>query len=1003
MSLITRITGTFTARSVRGQFDQCDAAGVSGWVVGNRAGERLQVEVLADGEPVLRIVADTYREDLATAGIGDGRHGFRTSLPQGLYDGRDHTIEVRETATGVLLPGSPKTFQAAVQREVRGTVDRCDMAGVSGWAASYAADERIRLEIVADGAPVLQAVADLYREDLAAAGIGDGRHGFRTSLPQSLHDSREHKIEIRDAATGVALAGSPRIFQTTPFEFDLVSETGKLGGRGQVSGVPAGEGQRPATLHFDGITGFAAQGWSVPAADRPPDLFLGFGGYVLCKFMPTLERSDVKESLGLDNGKVGFSAMVGGLLHFSALSAGTNKLLFMQVGQGGAVREVDLPLYYREAYTYAPLKSMTRSFDGPGPGVMREARCFADSRFTMLLEAGPEEINGSSRIHVYFYQEDAPGALRMLGQFDIELAGQLTNLEFRLLAIDRPVLFVLTDGARNLLATDCIPRPDIFLERYAPLIEYHSVLYSGQLFFEVAAKISRSFLDFHLSKTLGEIPEATGVPHRGNTEVLLFVRGDYDAFPSLDADCYRHIADCISFLGRDGRVQGTDGAASLPVEQWIAESDAGFFLVCEIGNTIRPDFWSVVHDHGDSLSRECALVYWDSIWLEGAARPYWVRSQMLLHEAFSRQSLAPINAVMVGRALLAEAAGRQRETFRSGRLRPENAFYFTAPEAVSRLPAVMDLCRLSIPPEMQQQLVEEHRPLLDLDRLPVTDNRDAAQQPADTPAPGDRRSGAGVSIVINYRNWAEATVRCLQSIKLQRFDGPIEVVLVNNGSTPSSVKSVWNAATALFGESNVKAIDYPRRFNHSAQCNLAVRAASHDLIFMLSNDAIIATADAIAQAAELVSIPWVATCGFRIAGLSAKPTLTSMGLALTESRYLFAGVSPIVTRHLIPRFMLDYTISTVGNTFAAAMLRKSVYEELDGLDEAVFPHNYNDVDFCFRATARGYRHVVLGGCLVGHVGRGSREMDLDLPIKEKIMERIPPLSVLTDTFNIVSL
>src|SRR5688572_19614146 len=96
---------------------------------------------------------------------------------------------------------------------VRGHFDQCDASCISGWVAGDSADERLRVEIVADGTPVSQIVADALREDLVAAGIGDGRHGFRARLPLNLYDGREHIIEVREMVTGIRLAGSPKTFQ----------------------------------------------------------------------------------------------------------------------------------------------------------------------------------------------------------------------------------------------------------------------------------------------------------------------------------------------------------------------------------------------------------------------------------------------------------------------------------------------------------------------------------------------------------------------------------------------------------------------------------------------------------------------------------------------------------------------------------------------------------------------------------------------------------------------
>src|SRR5687768_8158103 len=268
MSLFTKKNTNKIGPRVRGHFDQCDASCISGWVAGDGADERLQIEIVADGTPVSQIVADALREDLVAAGIGDGRHGFKATPPLNLYDGRKHTIEIREIGTGILLSGSPKNFQAtAADRGVRGHIDRCDIAGVSGWVASKMPGERLGVEVICDGTPLSRVVADAYRADLLAAGIGDGRHGFVASLPQNLYDGRAHAMELREVATGFLLPGSPKTFQASSVEFDLVSEVGifddmRKGDDVAANGSPektpnALRDAGQAAIHLDRITGYS--------------------------------------------------------------------------------------------------------------------------------------------------------------------------------------------------------------------------------------------------------------------------------------------------------------------------------------------------------------------------------------------------------------------------------------------------------------------------------------------------------------------------------------------------------------------------------------------------------------------------------------------------------------------------------------------------------------------------------------------------------------------------
>ena len=44
-------------------------------------------------------------------------------------------------------------------------------------------------------------------------------------------------------------------------------------------------------------------------------------------------------------------------------------------------------------------------------------------------------------------------------------------------------------------------------------------------------------------------------------------------------------------------------------------------------------------------------------------------------------------------------------------------------------------------------------------------------------------------------------------------------------------------------------------------------------------------------------------------------------------------------------------------TGACLVVRKSVYQEVDGLNAEAFAVAFNDVDFCLKVQAKGYRNV----------------------------------------------
>lgn len=79
--------------------------------------KEVKVDLYIDDAFIERRSADVYREDLRDRGFGDGRHGFKFSVPWWVRDGRPHIIEVREAASMESLKGSPQTVEGERNEE----------------------------------------------------------------------------------------------------------------------------------------------------------------------------------------------------------------------------------------------------------------------------------------------------------------------------------------------------------------------------------------------------------------------------------------------------------------------------------------------------------------------------------------------------------------------------------------------------------------------------------------------------------------------------------------------------------------------------------------------------------------------------------------------------------------------------------------------------------------------------------------------------------------------
>ncbi len=723
------------------------------------------------------------------------------------------------------------------------------------------------------------------------------------------------------------------------------------------------------------FVGAYAYGWSFKGSASHP-CGLTFGGQDLGHLLLDQARPDLQTAHALESDQLGFATLLGGLLQFSALAAGCHSVQLELVGSPASRRDFSLLPHLTEALAFSPLRSFGRLPEGRGAGRLLSLELGAANEFSLLYEAGKSNDVLPKLLSLDVYQESAPGKLKVLARFALTMSGQISMLDFRLLSRRAPVLLVLSDAMRNIMLAECVPLPEMHAAKQRALIEYHSVLTGGQPAFDVAAKIARGHLDAVIRRRLSPSHPVSG-PTRETTCVLLYSRDHYDFLGDAELTSLQTLSERVALLRSDGTVQTHDGERS-NLRAYLSSGVAEYVLFVEIRTSPRPDFWAALEQNRFRIHNDARLLHWQSIWLRGMARPYVAKPGLLLHPEFSTHALMPLQSALVRADEVLNALGADSTQFRSGSLKLERAFAKLGADAAVNIPVVLDATVWPVPPRAAARMFAEHAPLPELRKL----------HGSPVPRPG-------MSVIVNFRNSVGPTVACLDSLRTQSYGGPIEIVLVNNLSSAASVAAVTSRACELFGADAVRLIDYPREFNHSAQCNLAAMAAQHELLLMLSNDSILLTEDALSVAAGVAMVPWVATTGFRIVGgAGAKSKLQSLGLAAARRQFLLQGGSPLST-HQPPAFLCDFTQETLGNTFAAAVVRRELFLEFGGLDEEAFPTNYNDVDFCCRTLQQGYRHVSIGAAVVEHVGRGSRESDLDLPIDQRMVERCPALSVLS--------
>ena len=174
---------------------------ITGWARRVDTIDPVNVELLVGDAVAAAASADRLRLDLKENGKGEGKHAFVFQLPDAGQSFDWKTVSLRIKGSSFVLPIS-KTARGAAQAEGApepvGYVERVSPDGLSGWACIPNSAERLTIEAVIDGVVAASAVADAPRHDLAAAGVGDGRHGFKLTLPASRFAGKTLRLRLQD-------------------------------------------------------------------------------------------------------------------------------------------------------------------------------------------------------------------------------------------------------------------------------------------------------------------------------------------------------------------------------------------------------------------------------------------------------------------------------------------------------------------------------------------------------------------------------------------------------------------------------------------------------------------------------------------------------------------------------------------------------------------------------------------------------------------------------------
>jgi GT2 family glycosyltransferase len=215
-----------------------------------------------------------------------------------------------------------------------------------------------------------------------------------------------------------------------------------------------------------------------------------------------------------------------------------------------------------------------------------------------------------------------------------------------------------------------------------------------------------------------------------------------------------------------------------------------------------------------------------------------------------------------------------------------------------------------------------------------------------------------VAVIVPVYNAADGVARCLDSV-LAHTTGPCRLIVIDDASTDPAITPLLQRYRGI---ADVDILANEKNLGFTATVNRGIRHAGDADVVLLNADtevaahwltglrraacsaADVATATAVSDNAGAFSVPELE----RENPLPAGWTFAQTARALWQS----AG-------HAYPQL-------PTGNGFCM-YIRREVLDEVGLFDVEAFPQGYGEEnDFCQRASARGYRHLLAGNVFVAH-------------------------------------
>jgi glycosyltransferase involved in cell wall biosynthesis len=239
--------------------------------------------------------------------------------------------------------------------------------------------------------------------------------------------------------------------------------------------------------------------------------------------------------------------------------------------------------------------------------------------------------------------------------------------------------------------------------------------------------------------------------------------------------------------------------------------------------------------------------------------------------------------------------------------------------------------------------------------------------------PGDKPL---VSLLMPTRDRLNITKVAVESVLNKTTYDNFELIIIDNGSVEKETLEWLDELRGL--DERVRVLRDPSPFNYSALNNKAVEAARGTIIGLLNNDIEIISPHWLTEMVSLAIREDVGCVGAKL--YYPNDTIQHAGVVVGIGGVAGHVFSEVSRRSAGYAARLCNRQEYTAVTAACLIVKRDIYEAVGGLNEESLAVAFNDVDFCLRVKAMGYRNLWTPYAEVYHYESISRGIE-DTPEK----------------------